>query len=147
MARHVIEVIEKSSGRRKFVGMSTGSNSIDSNIKNQLDIEKTSRNAMATTVVKATIAEVSLSRVNDYVGSYTQNTLSARRRGVALSYGAIGFAALKNPVIGSIALTAFVAHKSINYSIDLNLQNTRSEYLYSLTGGTINMSRREGLSL
>lgn len=129
-------------------GMSVAeSNKTSGHFMSRAEQESLVREATVNTVLKAAIAEVSLSSVNDYVGKFTTNTMASRRRGIGISYASLVYLSSKNPAIGIPAMIGFSAHKHVSFGIEMNLLNTRSGYLSKLAGSTYNMSQTDGMEL
>lgn len=150
MSRHVIEVKETLVGSNKLTqpGMSVAeSNKVSNHFSNRADIESASREASVSSILKAAVAEVSFGQVNDYIGRFTTNTLAARKRGLAISYGSLVYLSAKAPMIGIPAMIGFTAHKHASFGIEMNLLNTRSDYMNKLAGSTYNMSQIDGMGL
>lgn len=74
-------------------------------------------------------------KINSYVGEYTENTVSASRRNVGLTYGAFALGATKNPLVATIGATIYTGDKIINYGIKVNKENLSADFLKGLSGG------------
>lgn len=74
-------------------------------------------------------------KINSYVGEYTENTVSASRRSVGLTYGAFALAATKNPILAAIGATIYTGDKLIEYGIKVNKENLSADFLRQLSGG------------
>ena len=150
MSRHVIEVREISggkssrtrSGRRKATSNKTPKIRLAA-----INAKKGYREITKVKLIKTLTAEVALTKINDTVGSYTTNTISTRRRNVGLTYAGLLVAAAQVPAIGVPALIGYSAFKSVDYGIQIHNMNIASDFLLDLSGGTINMSRKPGLSI
>ena len=151
MAKHVIEVRDYSGGATSKTQPGTGEGPTSAKPSNEVqdavDAGSGSREMVATTILKAVVAEATLSQISDYVGQYTTNTLAARKRGVGIAYGALVALAFKAPPVGIPALALYTVNKAVSFGIDMNLRNTRSEYLSTLAGGTVSMSGYAGMQL
>lgn len=78
------------------------------------------------------------SKVNSYVGEYTNNMVLARKRGVFLTgAGLVATALTWNPVTAGIAAGILIGDKIISYEIEKNKQAVSAEYLRKLSGGTV----------
>lgn len=80
-------------------------------------------------------------KINAYVGEFTENTVSASRRQVALSYAGMAAFAFTNPALALGAAAAFTANKVINYSIKNNKENLSADFMRQLSGGTVSTGR------
>lgn len=84
----------------------------------------------------AGIGLASAHKINSYVGEYTENTVSAARRSVGLTYGAFALAATSHPLISAIGTAIYTGDKIIDYGIKVNKENVSADFLRQLSGGT-----------
>lgn len=92
------------------------------------------RKAIGTTLVVA-------SKINNFVGEYTENTVSAGRRQVALTYaGMLGYA-FTNPVLAAGAAAVYTTSKMVSYNIRVGKENLSANFMRQLSGGTISTGR------
>ena len=75
-------------------------------------------------------------KINSYVGEYTENTVSASRRSVGLTYGAFALGATRHPLISTIGAAIYTGDKLISYGIKVNKENLSADFLRGLSGGT-----------
>lgn len=149
MARHVIEIRETTSGRtsRTQAGSNyTKSNKTDKKVIDGILTDLSNSKSIMAKVGGAVVAEVSLKKVNDFVGSYTTNTIATKNRNIGLSYAGAVFVASQNPV-GWIALGAYTGLRVGQYMVTLHNMNVSSSYLLDLSGGTFNQSKGKGMGL
>jgi hypothetical protein len=86
---------------------------------------------------KATVIGLAVThKINSYVGEYTENTISAGRRSVALSYGAFALGATRNPSLAALGAVIYTGDKLIDYGIKVNKENLSADFLRKLSGGT-----------
>jgi hypothetical protein len=78
----------------------------------------------------------SASKINSYVGEYTENTVAASRRGVAITYGGFALIATVNPVMALVGAAIFTADKVIDYNIKVGKENLSADFMKQLSGGT-----------
>ncbi len=83
----------------------------------------------------AGVALAVASKINSYVGEYTENTVAASRRKVGLTYGAFALGATMNPALAAVGAVAYTAGKAIDYSIKINKENLSADFLRQLSGG------------
>ena len=76
------------------------------------------------------------SKINSYVGEYTENTVVASRRGVAIAYGGFALGATVNPVMALVGAAMFTADKVIDYNIKVGKENLSADFMKQLSGGT-----------
>jgi len=74
-------------------------------------------------------------KINSYVGEYTENTVSAARRTVGLTYAAFGLASTSHPLIAAIGTAIYTGDKMIDYGIKVNKENLSADFLRQLSGG------------
>jgi len=79
--------------------------------------------------------------INQYVGELTENKITQRRVGIAISAVGIGVMAINNPAGAAIAASALVANAGIKYNIKSYKQDLTANFLKNLSGGTYNMGR------
>jgi len=150
MSRHVIEVREISGGKtsRTQTGVRKATSNKTSRVKvDTLNVKKGYREVTKAKLIKTITAEVSLSQINNTVGSYTTNTIATRRRNVGLTYAGLLIASVQAPILGVPALVGYTAFKAVDYGIQVHNMNVSSAFLLDLSGGTINMSRKSGLGV
>lgn len=148
MARHVIEIREVGTGGTGGGHQNTSAFGGDSPRKNRNKKKPNKfKDNMLQEIGRAVAVEASLSTVNDFVGKYTLNTLAARRRGMAISWGAIGMLSTTRPVIGTAIGVSLMVKSHIDYAIDINIRDIDADYLRGISGGTVNLSKREGMPL
>jgi len=75
-------------------------------------------------------------KINSYVGEYTENTVTAARRSVGLTYGAFALASTSNPLVAAIGTAIYTGDKMIDYGIKVNKENVSADFLRQLSGGT-----------
>ncbi len=83
----------------------------------------------------AAIGLVTASKISSYVGEYTENTVTASRRSVGLSYGGFALAATRNPVVATLGALIYTGDKIINYGIKVNKENLSADFLRQLSSG------------
>ena len=76
------------------------------------------------------------SKINSYVGEYTENTVVASRRGVAIAYGGFALGATVSPVMALVGAAMFTADKVIDYNIKVGKEYLSADFMRQLSGGT-----------
>lgn len=76
-------------------------------------------------------------KINQYVGEFTENTISAGRYQVAASYAGMMVLGLSNPALALGAAATFTANKIISYNIKVNKENLSANFMRQLSGGTV----------
>ena len=106
--------------------------------KTTAEKERTFNHHRITPTKAAALTLTAASKINSYVGEWTNNSVMARRIGVGLTgAGFIATAVFWNPVTASIAAGIYVGDRVINYEIQKNKQAVSARYLEKLSGGTV----------
>ena len=103
------------------------------------EIKKNEGNQLSFNMPKKAIAGslVAASKINSYVGEYTENTVTASRRRVGLTYAGMAALAVSNPVLGLSAMASYTADKMITYNIKVYKENLNADFIRQLSGGTV----------
>jgi hypothetical protein len=74
-------------------------------------------------------------KINQYVGELTENTVTQKRRQVGIT--AVGFVAVGvyNPVLALAGIAMYVGNSAIQYNITAYKENLSADFLKSLSGG------------
>ncbi|MCK9319495.1 hypothetical protein [Methanoculleus sp.] len=102
-----------------------------------LQKEKSGKLNIGTARKAAAVGLAVVSKINSYVGEYTENTVQASRRKTALAYAAFGLGATANPMLAVVGATIYTADKMINYSIKVNKENLSADFARQLSGGVV----------
>ena len=100
--------------------------------------ERTYNHHRITPTKAAALTIATASKINSYVGEYTNNKVLARRRAVGLTgAGLVATALTWNPITAGIAAGVMIGDKIISYEIQKDVQAVGAEYLRKLSGGTV----------
>lgn len=81
------------------------------------------------------------SKINAYVGEYTENTLTAARRQVGIAYAGMALFAFTNPVLALGSMAMYTGNKIMNYAIKVDKENLSADFMRQLSGGTVSTRR------
>jgi len=87
------------------------------------------------------VVVVAASRINGYVGEYTENRLAQRRFATGLTVAGLVGGIAMNPVYGAIAAGMYFGDKALSYGIKVYKENLSADYLKQLSGGTVKTGR------
>jgi hypothetical protein len=77
-------------------------------------------------------------KVNQYVGELTENTVTQKKRQVGIAFVGIAALTAKNPIMGMVALATYVGNAAIQYNITAYKENLTADFMKSLSGGVYN---------
>ena len=75
--------------------------------------------------------------VNQFVGAWTENTVTASRRQTAGTYAAMASLAFSNPITAVGAIAVYTIGKKVSYDIMANKKDLSAEFMRDLSGGTV----------
>jgi len=75
------------------------------------------------------------SKINNYVGALTENTIQQRNVQTALTFTGLGIASLTNPITASVGAALYSADNLIQYQIKQYKSNLSADFMRSLSGG------------
>ena len=81
------------------------------------------------------------SKINSYVGEYTENTLTASRRQVGITYAGMALFAFTNPALALGSMAMYTGNKVMNYAIKVDKENLSADFMRQLSGGTVSTRR------
>lgn len=131
---HYVEKQNVSKTSPKFQQVESKAKSVENTQK-----EKSQGFGNARKIIGATL--VTASKINKYVGEYTENTVSAGRRQVGLTYAGMAAYAFTNPLLAAGAAAVFTTDRLVSYNIRVGKENLSADFMRQLSGGTISTGR------
>jgi hypothetical protein len=80
-------------------------------------------------------------KINSYIGSLTENTVTQRKRQLGIIGVGLALASITNPVRAIGAGALYVANAGVQYQIKQFKENLNAEFMKDLSGGTVNTRR------
>jgi len=85
----------------------------------------------------AALSLATISKINSYIGEYTENRVAERRAAVGLTIaGFVSTAIFWNPYVAVAGAALLAADKAISYELKVNKENLSSDYLRQLRTGS-----------
>ncbi len=105
--------------------------------KTTIHKEPSSRNNL--TLQKATaVVFAGATKINQYIGELTENTVTQRKRQVGLTLAGFGVLAATNPIAAGIGAAMYIGNAAIQYNITAYKENLSADFLKQLSGGVYN---------
>lgn len=77
-------------------------------------------------------------KVNQYVGELTENTVTQRKRQVGIAFTGMAALMVKDPIMGMVAMATYIGNAAIQYNITAYKENLTADFMKSLSGGVYN---------
>mgnify|MGYP000880180446 CR=1 FL=1 len=74
-------------------------------------------------------------KINQYVGELTENTVTQKRRQVGITFVGLGALSLTHPILGLVGAVGYTGNAAVQYNITAYKENLTADFMRSLSGG------------